>query len=134
LLLVGSCFRSILITVTLVALKVKTLTLTSKSLLFPFLTIGRKKCGRCVKVQSIVFSSLDIVVSSLIVVLISHRSYFCVEVKGDVTIWLSVRLTLYNDVGEQMAKLMQFFWWCSGVHPATLAKYPAEHNKYVGIG
>src|SRR5690606_20944551 len=33
-----------------------------------------------------------------------------------------------------MKKVTQFFWWCSGVHQATLAKYPAEHNKYVGIG
>jgi len=33
-----------------------------------------------------------------------------------------------------MNKVTQFFWWCSGIHQATLAKYPAEHNKYVGIG
>ncbi|MGK6352466.1 DUF4407 domain-containing protein [Parapedobacter sp. DT-150] len=33
-----------------------------------------------------------------------------------------------------MEKVTRFFWWCSGVHQATLAKYPAEHNKYVGIG
>src|SRR5690606_4902752 len=33
-----------------------------------------------------------------------------------------------------MEKLTQFFWWCSGVHQSTLAKYPAEHSKYVGIG
>lgn len=33
-----------------------------------------------------------------------------------------------------MEKLTQFFWWCSGAHRATLAKYPAEHNKYMGIG
>ncbi|SEL51254.1 DUF4407 domain-containing protein [Parapedobacter koreensis] len=33
-----------------------------------------------------------------------------------------------------MEKLTRFFWWCSGTHQATLAKYPAEHNKYVGIG
>lgn len=33
-----------------------------------------------------------------------------------------------------MNKVTQFFWWCSGVHQATLAKYPAEQNKYVGIG
>ncbi|WP_379026459.1 DUF4407 domain-containing protein [Parapedobacter deserti] len=33
-----------------------------------------------------------------------------------------------------MEKLTRFFWWCCGVHQATLAKYPAEHSKYVGIG
>src|SRR5690606_6093914 len=33
-----------------------------------------------------------------------------------------------------MDKLTRFFWWCSGVHQTTLAKYPAEHSKYVGIG
>ncbi len=33
-----------------------------------------------------------------------------------------------------MEKLTRFFWWCSGVHQATLERYPAEHNKYVGIG
>ena len=33
-----------------------------------------------------------------------------------------------------MEKLMQFFWWCSGAHQSTLAKFPAEHNKYVSIG
>ncbi|RQP17880.1 DUF4407 domain-containing protein [Parapedobacter defluvii] len=33
-----------------------------------------------------------------------------------------------------MNKVTQFFWWCSGVHQATIAKYPAEQNKYVGIG
>ena len=33
-----------------------------------------------------------------------------------------------------MGKLTQFLWWCSGAHQSTLAKYPAEHNKYVGIG
>jgi len=35
---------------------------------------------------------------------------------------------------DTMNKVTQFFWWCSAVHQATLAKYPAEHNKYVGIG
>lgn len=33
-----------------------------------------------------------------------------------------------------MEKLTKFFWWCSGVHQSTLVRYPAEHNKYVGIG
>lgn len=33
-----------------------------------------------------------------------------------------------------MEKLSRFFWWCSGVHQETLQRYPAEHNKYVGIG
>lgn len=33
-----------------------------------------------------------------------------------------------------MEKLTQFFWWCSGAYQSALAKYPAEHNKYVGIG
>ncbi len=33
-----------------------------------------------------------------------------------------------------MKKITRFFWWCSGVHQAMLEKYPAEHNKYVGIG
>src|SRR3546814_15952594 len=33
-----------------------------------------------------------------------------------------------------MEKLTQFFWCCSGLQQSTLAKYPAEHNKYVGIG
>lgn len=33
-----------------------------------------------------------------------------------------------------MEKLTRFFWWCSGAHQSTLANYPAEHNKYVGIG
>lgn len=33
-----------------------------------------------------------------------------------------------------MKALTRFFWWCSGVHQAVLANYPAEHNKYVGIG
>ncbi len=33
-----------------------------------------------------------------------------------------------------MKKLTRFFWFCSGVHQETLKKYPAEHNKYVGIG
>jgi len=33
-----------------------------------------------------------------------------------------------------MASVTRFFWWCSGVHQPTLEHYPAEHNKYVGIG
>ncbi|WP_257670158.1 DUF4407 domain-containing protein [Parapedobacter tibetensis] len=33
-----------------------------------------------------------------------------------------------------MRQLTRFFWFCSGVHQQTLEKYPAEHNKYVGIG
>lgn len=33
-----------------------------------------------------------------------------------------------------MEKLTRFFWWCSGAHQETLQRYPAEHNKYVGIG
>ena len=33
-----------------------------------------------------------------------------------------------------MKNVTQFFWWCSGVHQPTLARYPAEHHKYVGIG
>lgn len=33
-----------------------------------------------------------------------------------------------------MERLTRFFWFCSGVHQQTLANYPAEHNKYVGIG
>jgi len=33
-----------------------------------------------------------------------------------------------------MEKITRFFWFCSGVHQATLKKYPIEHNKYVGIG
>lgn len=33
-----------------------------------------------------------------------------------------------------MEKITRFFWWCSGVHLETLRSYPAEHNKYVGIG
>ena len=33
-----------------------------------------------------------------------------------------------------MEKLTRFFWWCSGTHPATLVRYPAERNKSVGIG
>jgi hypothetical protein len=41
---------------------------------------------------------------------------------------------LNGNSSDTMKKVTQFFWWCSGVHQATLAKYPAEHNKYVGIG
>lgn len=33
-----------------------------------------------------------------------------------------------------MDALSRFFWFCSGVHQATLEKHPTEHNKYVGIG
>jgi len=33
-----------------------------------------------------------------------------------------------------MDALTRFFWFCSGVHQATLQKHPTEHNKYVGIG
>ena len=33
-----------------------------------------------------------------------------------------------------MNTISRFFWFCSGVHLATLEKYPTEHNKYVGIG
>src|SRR5690606_39276852 len=33
-----------------------------------------------------------------------------------------------------MKQINNFFWFCSGVHQETLEKYPAEHNKYVGIG
>ncbi len=33
-----------------------------------------------------------------------------------------------------MEKLTRFFWWCSGIHPETLERYPTERNKYVGIG
>src|SRR3546814_13622318 len=33
-----------------------------------------------------------------------------------------------------MEKLTQFFWCCSGLQQSTVAKYPAVHNKYVGIG
>lgn len=33
-----------------------------------------------------------------------------------------------------MEKLTNFFWWCSGAHQDTLSNYPAEGNKYVGIG
>lgn len=33
-----------------------------------------------------------------------------------------------------MDQLTRFFWWCGGVHQATLRNYPTEHNKYVGIG
>lgn len=33
-----------------------------------------------------------------------------------------------------MDSLSRFFWFCSGVHQATLEKHPTEHNKYVGIG
>ncbi|WP_028296442.1 DUF4407 domain-containing protein [Olivibacter sitiensis] len=33
-----------------------------------------------------------------------------------------------------MKAIMHFFWFCSGAHTGTLTKYPAEHNKYVGIG
>lgn len=33
-----------------------------------------------------------------------------------------------------MNNIYRFFWFCSGVHIATLEKHPTEHNKYVGIG
>ncbi len=33
-----------------------------------------------------------------------------------------------------MEQITRFFWFCSGVHQKTLQKYPAEQNKYVGIG
>lgn len=33
-----------------------------------------------------------------------------------------------------MNAITRFFWFCSGVHLATLEKHPTEHNKYVGIG
>ena len=33
-----------------------------------------------------------------------------------------------------MKQVNRFFWFCSGVHVATLKKYPIELNKYVGIG
>jgi len=33
-----------------------------------------------------------------------------------------------------MNTISRFFWFCSGVHLATLGKHPTEHNKYVGIG
>lgn len=33
-----------------------------------------------------------------------------------------------------MNSINKFFWFCAGVHPETLSKYPTEHNKYVGIG
>lgn len=33
-----------------------------------------------------------------------------------------------------MKAITQFFWFCSGAHVRLLQKYPAEHNKYVGIG
>ncbi|PJJ83137.1 DUF4407 domain-containing protein [Mucilaginibacter auburnensis] len=33
-----------------------------------------------------------------------------------------------------MDKVTRFFWFCSGAHVDILKKYPAEHNKYVGIG
>ncbi|RZM23617.1 MAG: DUF4407 domain-containing protein [Pedobacter sp.] len=33
-----------------------------------------------------------------------------------------------------MNTISRFFWFCSGVHLATLEKHPTEHNKYVGIG
>lgn len=33
-----------------------------------------------------------------------------------------------------MKQINNFFWFCSAVHQETLEKYPAEHNKYVGIG
>ncbi len=33
-----------------------------------------------------------------------------------------------------MNKLNRFFWFCSGVHIPTLERYPAEQNKYTGIG
>lgn len=35
---------------------------------------------------------------------------------------------------DTMKQITNFFWFCSGVHQETLEKYPAEHNKYVGIG
>ena len=35
---------------------------------------------------------------------------------------------------KAMDNVTLFFWWCSGVHQATLTQYPAERNKYVGIG
>src|SRR5690606_6871216 len=41
---------------------------------------------------------------------------------------------LLTGYPEAMEKLTHFFWWCSGVHQHTLGKYPAEGNKYVGIG
>jgi hypothetical protein len=33
-----------------------------------------------------------------------------------------------------MNAISRFFWFCSGVHLATLHKHPTEHNKYMGIG
>jgi glycerol-3-phosphate acyltransferase PlsY len=33
-----------------------------------------------------------------------------------------------------MNAISRFFWFCSGVHQATLDKHPTEHNKYIGIG
>jgi len=33
-----------------------------------------------------------------------------------------------------MNAISRFFWFCSGVHLATLDKHPTEHNKYMGIG
>lgn len=33
-----------------------------------------------------------------------------------------------------MKAITHFFWFCSGAHIDALQKYPAEHNKYVGIG
>lgn len=33
-----------------------------------------------------------------------------------------------------MKSLKKFFWWCAGVHKATLKKYPEEQNKYFSIG
>lgn len=33
-----------------------------------------------------------------------------------------------------MDTLKKFFWWCAGVYPETLKKYPEEHSKYFSIG
>lgn len=33
-----------------------------------------------------------------------------------------------------MKNINRFFWFCAGVHEETLAKYPSEQSKYVGIG
>ena len=30
--------------------------------------------------------------------------------------------------------MKDFFWWCAGIHKASLLKYPEEHNKYLSIG